>query len=189
MFPSKTRSLKVIFVFICFNKRPATSLVKFFRAWGLLPGKGLTIPAISVLALGSLCSALFPEGALVRWALMLKTIQREVWAAEQEWVSDRGRTKNTEDRVYASTWSKVAEDCGGEESVLAESPLRQQSQCPLWRHQGFCWVVINVYKVLKKSKKTKTKKQKKKQPNTSLPRQRKTKQKPLAICEFRCSKK
>lgn len=53
-------------LFICFNKRPTTSLVEFFRVWGLLPGKVLTIPTISLLALGSSCSALFPEGALVR---------------------------------------------------------------------------------------------------------------------------
>lgn len=54
------------YLFICFNKRPTTSLVEVFRAWGLLPGKVLTIPAISLLSLGTLSSALFPEGALVR---------------------------------------------------------------------------------------------------------------------------
>lgn len=49
------------YLFICFNNRPTTSLVEVFRAWVLLPGKVLTIPAISLLSLGTLSSALFPR--------------------------------------------------------------------------------------------------------------------------------
>lgn len=135
------------------NKRPtASSLVEFFRAWAFLCEKVFTTPSISLLALGIfILGIFFPAGALVMGELWCcKKIRKEVWTAEKEWVRDGGRNeghclKTGFIDLLGVRWQRGL--WWRRKSPGWES-LRQQSQCPLWRYQGFCWAVVSVYKVL-----------------------------------------
>ena len=148
MFPSKTRALKVIFVCLFVLIKDPTFLWWNFSGSSSWKGSHNTCNFFVGFGLLTLCT--LPWGSFGdRQLRCYKKIQKEVWTAEKERVSERREQRTSfEERVYVSAWSKAAEDYGREESALAESPLRQQNQSPLWRHQGFCWVVINAYKVL-----------------------------------------
>lgn len=84
------------YLLICFNKRPTTSLVEIFRAWVLLPGKVLTIPAISLLSLGTLSSALFPRELWWGELWYLRRFKRR-FEQQSGWVTEaEQRTLKTE---------------------------------------------------------------------------------------------